>query len=292
MKGFKGIILSGGTGSRFYPVTKSISKQLLAIFNKPMIYYSLSILMMMGIRSILIIVRPDEKKLYQKLLKSGLSLGIKIDYAVQKKPGGIAQSLIIGKKFIGKNNIALILGDNFFYNDNLQSQLIKALKNNKEGATIFACKSKKPKDFGVIEFFKNNMVKKIVEKPINPKSNYVVTGLYLYDNQAIELSKSLKLSKRRELEITDLNNLYLNMNSLKVIKMKRVKWMDNGNCDDLLKCSNFVRKTEIRKKNLILSPEKIAFEKGWITKFQLINHFKNFKNSSYGIFLKRYLKSH
>lgn len=287
MKNIKGIILSGGTGSRFFPVTRSISKQLLAIYNKPMIYYSLSILMMMGIKNILIIVRPDEKKLYQKLLLSGEQFGIRISYKIQKRPGGIAQSFIIGKKFIKKSMVALILGDNFFYSPNLKNILEKAIKNNNNGASIFICKSKKPKEFGVVEFSKNK-IKKISEKPKFPKSKYVVTGLYLYDNRVVKLSSILKPSKRKELEITDLNNLYLKKGQLKAIKMqKSTKWMDNGSCDSLLETSNYVKKIENKKRKIIFSPEAIAFERKWINKNQLKKQIKYLGNTGYANFLTK-----
>lgn len=287
MKKIKGIILSGGTGSRFFPVTKSISKQLLAIYNKPMIYYSLSILMMMGIKNILVIIRPDEKKLYQRLLQSGKQFGIKILYKVQLKPNGIAQSFIIGKKFIANSNVALILGDNFFYSSNLESILSTAIKNNKKGASIFVCKSKKPKEFGVVEFNKSK-IKKIIEKPKFPKSKYVVTGLYLYDNKVVQLARMLKPSKRKELEITDLNNLYLNRSELKAVKMKsNVKWMDNGTCDSLLETSKFVKKIENKKKTMIFCPELIAFKKKWINKKQLKQQILSLSNADYGRFLKK-----
>lgn len=283
MKKFKGIILSGGTGSRLYPVTQSISKQLLSIYNKPMIYYSLSTLMLMGIKEILVITRPDEKKLYQTLLKSGKQFGVKFKYISQKKPNGIAQSLLLGKKFIGRDNVALILGDNFFYSEKLEKTLINATKKNPKGASIFLCKSKKPKEFGVVEFSSKNKIKKIVEKPKKPKSNYIVTGLYLYDNKVTDLVKKLKFSARGELEITDLNNLYLNSGTLKAIKMDNsMSWMDNGNCDSLLKTSNFVKKIEEQKKSMILCPEQIAFKKRWIKKEDLIKQAQILKNTKYG----------
>lgn len=292
MKKFKGIILSGGIGSRLFPITKSISKQLLPIYNKPMIYYSLSILMMMNIREILIITRPEEKKLYQKLLKSGKEFGVKLKYISQKKPNGIAQSFLLGKKFIGSDNVALILGDNFFYSDNLEKILLNAIKNNQKGASIFICKSKNVKEFGVVELSSNNKIKKISEKPKKTKSKYIVTGLYLYDNRVSKLTKKLKFSSRGELEITDLNNLYLKENLLKGIKMdNKTKWMDNGNCDSLLKTSNFVKKIELQKKKMILCPEQIAFKKNWIKKKDLINQAQSLKNTEYGKHILRLINN-
>lgn len=288
MKKFKGIILSGGTGSRFFPVTRSISKQLLAIYNKPMIYYSLSVLMLMGIRDILVITRPDEKKFYKKLLQSGKNFGIKISYTVQKKPKGIAQSFILGENFIGKSNVALILGDNFFYSKNLKKILLNAVRRNYKGASIFICKSKKPKDFGVVEFSTKNQIKKIEEKPNKPKSNYVVTGLYLYDNKVVSLSKKLKFSNRDELEITDINNLYLANQELKAVNLgSKVKWMDNGNCESLLATSNFVKKTEKNLKTMILCPELIALKNQWISQKNLNKQISSLKNTDYGNFLKK-----
>ena len=292
MKKFKGIILSGGTGSRLFPVTKSISKQLLSIYNKPMIYYSLSILMMMDIREILIITRPDEKKLYQKLLKSGKEFGVKFKYISQKKPNGIAQSFLLGKKFIDTDNVALILGDNFFYSNKLEKTLLNAIKKNQKGASVFICKSKNPKEFGVVELSPGNKIKKIIEKPKKPKSKYIVTGLYLYDNKVVKLTRKLNFSKRGELEITDLNNLYLKQNMLKGIKMENdINWMDNGNCDSLLKTANFVKKIELQKKSMILCPEQIAFKKRWIKKEDLIKQAQSLKNTEYGKHLLKLAKN-
>lgn len=283
MNNYKGIILSGGTGSRFFPVTKSISKQLLAIYNKPMIYYSLSILMLMGIKDILIITRPDEKKLYQKLLGNGKNFGTKFSYISQPKPGGIAESFLLGKKFVGKKNVALILGDNFFYGKNLEKILKKTIQENQSGASIFISESKKPQDFGVVEINKKNEILSIIEKPKKPKSNYIVTGLYLYDNSVIDLTKKLKYSKRGELEITDLNNKYLNNKKLQGVKLdSKIKWMDNGNSDALLETSNFVKRIENKEKKLLLSPELIAFKNKWINKLQLNQNLKKLKNSDYG----------
>ena len=243
MNNFKGIILSGGTGSRFFPVTKSISKQLLAIYNKPMIYYSLSVLMLLQIRKILIITRPDEKKLYKKLLGTGKNFGVNFKYISQPKPRGIAESFLLGKNFIGNKNVALILGDNFFYGKNIDKILKQVISQKKEGASIFISSSKKPQNFGVVEFSRTNKILSIQEKPKKPKSNYVVTGLYLYDNQVVSLVDKLEYSERGELEITDLNNLYLKQNRLHAIKLASdVKWADNGNSDDLLMTSNFIKK--------------------------------------------------
>ncbi len=288
MSSFKGIILSGGTGSRFFPVTNSISKQLLAIYNKPMIYYSLSILMLMGIREILVITRPDEKKLYQKLLGTGKNFGVKFDYIAQPKPGGIAESFLLGKKFIEKKNIVLILGDNFFYGKNLEKILKKTVKKNQNGASIFISKTRKPQSFGVVEIDKKNKILSIVEKPKKPKSNYIVTGLYVYDNSVINLTKKLKYSKRGELEITDLNNMYLKQKKLQGIKLKsNIKWMDNGNSDALLETSNFVRSTENKEKKLLFSPEAIALKNKWIDKRQLKKNLEKLKNSDYGKSLMR-----
>ena len=282
MNNFKGIILSGGTGSRFFPVTKSISKQLLAIYNKPMIYYSLSVLMMMKIREILIITRPDEKSLYKKLLGSGKKFGVNFEYVTQSKPGGIAESFVLGKKFIKNNKIALILGDNFFFGKDIQKILLKAIFQNKDGASIFISYSRKPENFGVVNFNEKNKILSIKEKPKKPKSNYVVSGLYLYDNSVIKYVNELNYSSRGELEITDLNNIYLKKNLLNVIKLNsKIKWMDNGNSDDLLETANFVKKIEKHTNSLVMSPDMIAYKNKWITKTQLIKNINEYKNSEY-----------
>ena len=247
--------------------------------------------MMMDIREILVITRPDEQKLYQKLLKTGKEFGVKLKYICQKKPNGIAQSFLLGKKFIGSDNVALILGDNFFYSSNLEKILLNAIKKNQKGASIFIYKSQNAKEFGVVEISPNNKIKKITEKPKKTKSKYIVTGLYLYDNRVSNLAKELKFSRRGELEITDLNNLYLKENLLRGIKMDyKTKWMDNGNCDSLLEASNFVKKIETQKKSMILCPEQIAFQKNWIKKKDLIKKSKSLKNTEYGKHLLRLIK--
>lgn len=260
----KGIILAGGKGTRLYPITKSVSKQILPIYDKPMIYYPLSVLMMSGIRDILIISTPRDIKTFKVLLSDGSQLGINIDYKVQDKANGIAEAFIIGEYFIGNDNVALILGDNIFYGYKLEDILISAVKNE-TGATIFAYEVNNPGDFGIVEFDNDNKVISIEEKPENPKSNYAVPGLYFYDNDVINIAKGIKPSERGELEITSVNESYMKNKKLMVeVLDKGIVWLDTGTHKNLLKASNFVENIQNNKGVYIGCIEEIALKKGFI----------------------------
>lgn len=282
----KGIVLAGGSGSRLYPLTAAFSKQLLPIFDKPMIFYPLSVLMLAGIRDILIIVNPKDKNLFFNLLGDGSAYGIKLQYKIQKKPNGIAESFIIGKKFIKKDNVCLILGDNIFYGYQFSS-LLKEGFSLKEGALIFTNFVKNPKDFAIAEFDKFGKVISLQEKPKIPKTNHAVTGLYFYDNDVIKIAESLKPSKRGELEITDINIEYLRNNLLKAYDLGRgFAWLDTGTQQSLLEAGEFVSTIEKRQGLKIACLEEIAFNFGWIGKKKLFMQQKKNNNSPYGDYLK------
>jgi len=284
----KGIILAGGTGSRLFPLTKSISKQLLPIYNKPMIYYPLSILMNMRIKEVLIITKPEELNLFQNLLRDGSQLGMKINYEIQNKPSGIAEAIIIAENFLKKDSFCLVLGDNFFYGQDFSNYLNKA-KSFKSGATIFASEVKNPSDFGVVKIDKNKKIISIVEKPKKYLSNLAITGIYIYDKLAVKLVKNLKPSKRGELEITDLNKIYLSKNQLRVqIMPNEFTWFDNGNCNSLLETSNFVSAIERQKGIMIGCLEEVAYKNKWISKKVLLDHVRNNMPSNYGQNLKKF----
>lgn len=281
----KGIILSGGSGTRLYPVTKSISKQLLPVYDKPMIYYPLSILMLAGIRQILIISNPEYVPLYQKLLGDGSHLGINLSYKFQERPRGIADAFLVGEEFIGKDTVSLILGDNILFSQGLTSVLQKCTKLE-EGAIIFAYPVRNPSDFGVVEFDENRRVISIEEKPKNPRSNFAVPGLYFYDNQVVEIAKHLKPSARGELEITDVNKEYLRMGKLKVEVFGRgFAWLDTGTPESLLEASNFVATIQKRQGFYIACIEEIAYRMGYINKEQLFKLGMETKNTEYGKYL-------
>lgn len=283
----KGIILAGGSGTRLYPATLPINKHLLTIYDKPMIYYPLSVLLLAGCRDVLIISTPRDIKRFEELFGDGSHLGIKFSYLSQPKANGIAEALILGEEFIGQENVWLILGDNIFFGHGLHQLLKEALVNN-SGATVFAYPVSDPQRFGVVEFDKEDNVISIEEKPAKPKSPYAITGLYLYDKEAPKLAKTLKPSNRGELEITDLNRLYLEIGKLKVKKLGRgYTWIDAGTFDSLHQASEFVRIIEKRQSFKIACIEEIVYRLGYITKEQLLEIAKPLKNSGYGKYLTK-----
>ena len=281
----KGIILAGGTGSRLFPITKAISKQLLHVYDKPMIYYPLATLMASGIRDILIITNINDRRNFETLLGNGSQFGIDIKYANQESPNGIAEAFLIGEEFIKDSLITLILGDNIFYGSNLTS-LLKDCFFRKTGGTIFAYPVKDPERYGVIEFDDSNKVISIEEKPKFPKSKYVITGIYVFDNKVIDLAKTLKPSKRGELEITDLLKIYLNEQNLSVNFLEKGSaWLDTGNIDSLHEASSYIRTLEHRQGLKIGCPEEIAWNNGWINNEQLLKLSKPLLKSGYGEYL-------
>lgn len=283
----KGIILAGGSGTRLYPLTKTISKQMLPIYDKPMIYYPLSVLMLANIKEILIITTPEDSEDFKNLLSDGSQLGLDIQYAVQPSPDGLAQAFIIGEEFIGNDSCCLILGDNIFYGYNFSKTLIQAAQMQ-DGATVFGYYVKDPERYGVVEFTEDNQVVSLVEKPQNPRSNYAVTGLYFYDNTVAEKAKQIKPSPRGELEITDLNNMYLKEGKLRVELLGRgMAWLDTGTHQSLLQASNFVESIEERQGLKIACLEEIAFRKGYISKAQLIELAQPLLKNQYGQYLTK-----
>ena len=281
----KGIILAGGRGSRLYPMTKAVSKQLLPIYDKPMIYYPLSVLMLARIRDILIISTPEDLPGYERLLGDGSSLGISISYKVQKTPRGLADAFLLGEEFIGADSVCLILGDNVFYGQDMSRILWKAMET-KTGATIFGYPVKDPKAFGVVEFDSNHKVVSIEEKPQHPKSNYAVPGLYFYDNKVVEIAKSITPSSRGELEITAVNNAYLELNELNVQLLGRgMAWLDTGTPEGMLKASEFVEAVQDRQGFYISCIEEIAWRRGFISKEQLREIGEGLKMTEYGKYI-------
>jgi glucose-1-phosphate thymidylyltransferase len=285
----KGIILAGGSGTRLYPITMVTSKQLLPVYDKPMIYYPLSVLMLAGIRDILIISTPHDLPNFEKLLKDGSHLGIKLSYAEQPSPDGLAQAFIIGKEFIGSDTCAMVLGDNIFYGSGLTTLLKDAIKNAERGrATIFGYYVNDPERFGVVEFDENGKVISVEEKPKQPKSNYCITGLYFYDNRVVEFAHRIKPSARGELEITDLNRLYLEDGTLDVILLGRgYAWLDTGTVDTLVEAAEFVKVLEKRQGIKIAAIEEIAYHNGWITKDELERAAELYGKSPYGEHLRK-----
>ena len=282
----KGIILSGGLGTRLHPITLGISKQLLPIYDKPMIYYPLSVLMLASIKEILIISTPNDIDSYKRLLGNGSQFGVSIDYEEQPSPDGLAQAFLLGKDFIGSDNVCLILGDNIFYGQHFTEMLNKASKKS-NGATVFGYYTKEPHRFGVIEFDNEGKPKGIEEKPQKPKSNFAITGLYFYDNKVIDIAKSLKPSSRGELEITDINNEYLKMEKLDVEVLGRgFAWLDTGTYETLLEASQFVQTLENRQGLKIACLEEIAYKNKWIDKDRLISQANIMSNTSYGNYLR------
>lgn len=286
----KGIILAGGSGTRLYPITKAISKQITPIYDKPMIYYPLSVLMLAGIKEILVISTPRDIVVFKELLEDGSDFGLKISYAVQEKPNGLAEAFLIGEKFIGNDSCALVLGDNIFYGHGFTGML-KEASSKEKGATIFGYYVNNPKDFGVVEFDENGKAISLEEKPENPKSNYAIPGLYFYDNTVVEKAKKVKPSKRGELEITTLNEMYLNENNLNVVSLGRgMAWLDTGTHNALLEAANFVKTIQSRQGVMVACPEEIAYRNGWIDRDKIKELSKPLLKSEYGKYLLNLIK--
>lgn len=285
----KGIILAGGRGTRLYPLTKATSKQLLPVYNKPMVFYPLAMLMIAGIKEILVISTPETKSMYQAVLGNGFQWGIKVYYEEQLEPKGLAEAFIIGEEFIGEDSVCMILGDNIFFGMGLRKIMQEAAQLD-SGAIIFAYRVDDPNRYGIVEFDQNNKIMSIEEKPNIPRSEFAVPGIYFYDNKVVDISNKLNPSSRGELEITDVNLDYLNREELSVIELGRgIAWLDAGTHDSLLQASNFVYAIETRQGLLISSPDEIAFVQGWISKTQLTENIKEYNSNSYGKKLEKLL---
>ena len=290
MKKYKGIILAGGSGTRLHPITQGVSKQLLPIYDKPMIFYPLSVLMLAGIQDVLIISTPEDMPAFERLLADGSQFGINISYAVQPSPDGLAQAFTIGADFIGDDNVCLVLGDNIFYGQSFGAQLASAVSRD-SGATVFGYHVTDPERFGVVDFDENGIATSIEEKPVQPKSNYAVTGLYFYDNDVVEIARNIKPSPRGELEITDVNNVYLNRGDLNVNVLGRgFAWLDTGTHDSLIEAGHFVQTIEHRQGLKVACLEEIALLKGWLSKEQVITAGNNLKKTGYGQYLLNLVK--
>ena len=282
----KGIVLAGGSGTRLYPITQGVSKQLLPVYDKPMIYYPISVLMLAGIREILIITTPEDAASFERLLGDGSQFGVALTYAQQPSPDGLAQAFIIGEEFIGTDSVCLVLGDNIFYGPNFSPKL-KAAANRASGATVFGYQVRDPHRFGIVEFDEHGKAVSIEEKPIEPRSHYAVTGLYFYDNSVVKIAKNIEPSKRGELEITDINKVYLAERKLDVEMLGRgFAWLDTGTYESLLDAAHFVETIEKRQGYKIACLEEIAFINGWLSKVELLAIAKIYEKNSYGDYLK------
>ena len=286
----KGIVLAGGAGTRLHPITRGVSKQLLAVYDKPMVYYPISVLMLAGIRDILIITTPEDQTSFQRLLGDGSRFGVNFVYEVQPFPGGLAQAFLIGEKFIGSDSVALVLGDNIFYGANL-GQMVRQAAEQTKGATVFGYYVNDPERFGVVEFDKDFKALSIEEKPAHPKSHYAVPGLYFYDNDVIKIAKSIKPSARGELEITSVNQEYLKRGDLKVERLGRgYAWLDTGTHDAMLDAGNFIRTIETRQGLQVACLQEIAYQNGWMTKDQVRESCKDLLKTEYGKYLIRMIE--
>ena len=286
----KGIVLAGGAGTRLHPITRGVSKQLLGVYDKPMIYYPLSVLMLAEIRDIMIITTPEDQPAFKRLLGDGSRFGVRFTYAVQPKPEGLAQAFLIGKEFIGTDHVALVLGDNIFYGANL-SQLVKKAVKREKGATVFGYYVRDPERFGVVEFDKEGRAVSIEEKPKQPRSNYAVTGLYFYDNDVIKIAESIKPSARGELEITSVNNEYLKRGDLHVEKLGRgYAWLDTGTHESMLEAANFIHTIETRQGLQIACLQEIAYNNGWLSAREIYDDIQDMLKTEYGQYLLRIIK--